>query len=144
MDRFYEMGKYAALAKLGQGGLLRQLASAAKGAYKGLSPEAAQAVQRMGAGAGLGAAGGAAADDFSLRGMLGGAALGAGAGAGYHKLRNLIRQALIRKEIGRPLAAEGKQLDLFGRAPKKTPPTESLYEEAQKVRASAFPRNRPA
>ena len=114
MDRFYEMGKEAALRKLGQGGFLRQLGAAAKGAYKGLSPEATQALQRMGIGAGLGAAGGAAADDFSLRGMLGGAALGAGAGAGYHKLRGLMRQAPIRKEIGRPLASEGQQLSLLG------------------------------
>lgn len=105
MNRFYEMGKTAALQKLGQGGILRQLGTAARSAYRGLSPEATRALHRAGAGAGLGAAGGTAADDFSARGIFGGAALGAGAGLAAHKGLDFLKH--------RGHMSGAKQLDLL-------------------------------
>lgn len=111
---FYVAGAHAALEKLGYAsGLLRQLGTAARSAYKGLSPEAAQAVRHMGAGAGYGAMGGALTGDMSLGDILGGAALGAGGGLGYSKLRGLQQQARMQKALGRPLVSTGKQLSLF-------------------------------
>jgi hypothetical protein len=115
LKRHYALGAHAAMEKLGYaGGLLRQLGAAAKGAYKGLSPEAAQAVRHMGAGAGFGAMGSALTGDTSLGGLLGGAALGAGGGLGYSKLRGLQQQARMRQALGHPLVSRGRQLSLFG------------------------------
>jgi len=77
---FYQHGVNTAFEKLG---LLKELGTAAKGAWGGLSGGAQQAVKRMGVGAGAGAVGGGVMD--TPGGMLGGAVAGAGMGLGAHK-----------------------------------------------------------
>jgi hypothetical protein len=79
MNEFYKLGQEAALEKLGQGGLLRSIGTAAKGTWEGMTPAAQGIAKRLGAGAGIGAAGGALAGGEEHRGT--GALLGGGLGA---------------------------------------------------------------
>lgn len=95
-DRFYVMGKQAALTKLG---FLGSLVQAAKGTWKGMTPAAQGIAKRMGAGGAIGAAGGALAggeEHRGLGGLLGAAGGALGGGALGHALQGRATKGLAK------------------------------------------------
>jgi len=137
MNEFYKLGQDAALEKLGQGGLLRSIGTAAKGTWEGMTPAAQGIAKRLGAGGAVGAAGGAAVGGEGNRGtgaLLGGALGGLGmAGLGRHLQGRATKgiakdlwEGAAKKQVGRNLV-DAKPAEMMARLEKMKP----VYQQAE-------------